>query len=53
MLAPGSRARFQREAEILAALDHPSIAGIHGIEDASGTPALVLELVNAASSIAI
>jgi hypothetical protein len=37
--------RFQREAEILAALDHPFIAGIHGLEDAGGSLALVLELV--------
>jgi serine/threonine-protein kinase len=39
------RARFQREAEILAALDHPSIAGIHGVEDADGGLALILEMV--------
>jgi eukaryotic-like serine/threonine-protein kinase len=42
---PERLARFQREARILAALDHPSIAGIHGLEDAGGSPALVLELV--------
>src|SRR5262245_49451351 len=38
-------ARFQREAEILAALNHPNIAHIHGIDDSSGVPALVMELV--------
>ena len=40
-------ARFQREAQILASLNHPNIAGIHGIEDdeAEGRRALVLELV--------
>jgi eukaryotic-like serine/threonine-protein kinase len=38
-------ARFQREAEVLAALNHPNIAHIHGLEDAGGTPALVMELV--------
>ncbi len=29
-------ARFQREAHLLASLNHPNIAGIHGIEDATG-----------------
>ena len=38
-------ARFQREAEVLAALNHPNIAAIYGVEDSSGTPALVMELV--------
>ena len=38
-------ARFQREARLLASLNHPHIGGIHGFEDASGVPALVLELV--------
>ncbi len=38
-------ARFQREAELLATLNHPSIAGIYGLEQADGTRALVLELV--------
>src|SRR5687768_10182600 len=38
-------ARFQREAEVLAALNHPNIAQVHGLEDAGGTPALVMELV--------
>jgi serine/threonine-protein kinase len=38
-------ARFQREAEILASLNHPHIAAIHGLEDADGVAALVLELV--------
>jgi serine/threonine-protein kinase len=38
-------ARFQREAQVLASLNHPNIAIIHGLEDADGTPALVLELV--------
>jgi len=37
--------RFQREAEILAALNHPNIAHIHGLERSDGTIALVLELV--------
>jgi serine/threonine protein kinase len=38
-------ARFQREAEVLAALNHPNIAQIYGLEKADGTTALVLELV--------
>jgi tRNA A-37 threonylcarbamoyl transferase component Bud32 len=38
-------ARLHREAQTLAALNHPHIAHIHGLEDSSGTPALVLELV--------
>jgi serine/threonine protein kinase len=37
--------RFQREAEILAALNHPNIAQIHGLEHADGVSALVMELV--------
>ena len=42
---PDRLARFQREAQILASLNHPNIAQIHGIEEAEGTRALVLELV--------
>ncbi|MEQ1730783.1 MAG: serine/threonine-protein kinase, partial [Vicinamibacterales bacterium] len=38
-------ARFQREAEVLAALNHPNIAAIYGLERADGTIALVMELV--------
>jgi serine/threonine protein kinase/sugar lactone lactonase YvrE len=38
-------ARFQREAEILAALNHPNIAAIYGLERSEGTTALVMELV--------
>ena len=38
-------ARFQREAELLAALNHPNIAAIHGLEESGGSKALVLELV--------
>ena len=38
-------ARFQREAEVLAALNHPNIAAIHGLEEADGMTALVMELV--------
>ena len=42
---PDRLARFQREAQILASLNHPNIAAIYGIEEAEGTRALVLELV--------
>jgi Tol biopolymer transport system component len=42
---PDRRARFEREARVLAALNHPNIAAIYGLEDADGRPALVLELV--------
>ena len=38
-------ARFQREAEVLASLNHPNIAAIYGLEESGGTTALVLELV--------
>jgi serine/threonine-protein kinase len=38
-------ARFEREAKVLASLNHPNIAAIHGVDDSSGTPALVMELV--------
>jgi eukaryotic-like serine/threonine-protein kinase len=38
-------ARFTREAQTLAALNHPNIAAIYGIEESSGVRALVMELV--------
>ena len=37
--------RFEREARLLAALNHPHIAAIYGVEDSTATKALVLELV--------
>jgi Tol biopolymer transport system component len=43
---PDRIARFRREAQILAALNHPLIAAIYGIDDSSGAPVLVLELVD-------
>ena len=42
---PERVARFQREAKTLAALNHPNIAAIYGLEERDGTMALVLELV--------
>jgi eukaryotic-like serine/threonine-protein kinase len=39
-------ARFQREAEVLASLSHPHIAGIYGLEESDGVSALVMELVD-------
>jgi serine/threonine-protein kinase len=42
---PERLARFTREAQVLASLNHTNIGGIHGLEDAQGRQALVLELV--------
>ena len=42
---PERLARFEREARLLAALNHPNIGAIYGLEDADGVRALVLELV--------
>jgi serine/threonine-protein kinase len=39
-------ARFQREARVLAALNHPNIASIHGLEESAGRHFLVMELVS-------
>jgi serine/threonine protein kinase len=38
-------ARFQREAQVLASLNHPNIAHVYGLEDVDGVKALVMELV--------
>ena len=43
---PDRLARFRREAQTLAALNHPNIAQIHGLEEIDGLPALVMELVD-------
>jgi serine/threonine protein kinase len=42
---PDRLARFEREARMLAALNHPHIGAIYGLEDADGVRGLVLELV--------
>ena len=43
---PERISRFQREAHLLAALNHPHIAAIYGLEEANGTQFLVLELLD-------
>src|SRR6187549_42591 len=42
---PDRLARFSREAQVLASLNHPNIAAIYGIEESAGVTALVMELV--------
>jgi eukaryotic-like serine/threonine-protein kinase len=42
---PERRARFAREARLLATLNHPNIGAIYGLEEVGGITALVLELV--------
>ena len=42
-------ARFRREAQLLASLNHPQIGAIYGVEESGGFPALVLELVEGAT----
>jgi len=42
---PQKLARFEREARLLAVLNHPGIATLHGLEEAEGKPFLVMELV--------
>ncbi len=43
---PERVARFEREAQLLASMNHPNIAAIHGVEDAAGATFLVLEFVD-------
>ncbi|MDQ5870973.1 MAG: serine/threonine-protein kinase [Acidobacteriota bacterium] len=42
---PERLARFEREARLLAALNHPNVAAIYGLEEADGSPYLVMECV--------
>src|ERR1700686_5432105 len=46
---PDRLSRFQREAKMLASLNHPNIATIHGLEQSGGTSYLVMELVSGAT----
>ena len=48
-LDPDRLARFKREAQVLASLNHPNIAAIHGVEEADGVQGLILELVDGAT----
>ena len=43
---PDRRARFAREAQLLASLHHPNIAGIYGVEDSGDAHALAMEFVD-------
>src|SRR3990172_10998835 len=49
MRASSERFRFEREARMLASLNHPNIATIHGLEDLVGSSAIVMELVDGPS----
>ena len=42
---PDRLSRFAREAQVLASLNHPNIATLHGLEESGGVRALVMELV--------
>jgi serine/threonine protein kinase len=46
---PDHLACFKRDAQVLASLNHPNIAGIYGLEESNGVQALVLELVDGAT----
>src|SRR6476620_1255672 len=46
---PDRLARFRREAQVLASMNHPHIAQIYGLDEANGTQFLVLELVDGES----
>jgi serine/threonine protein kinase len=45
LIDPNRAARFRHEAQVLASLNHPSIAQIHGLDEDSGNTTLVMELV--------
>ena len=47
--SPDRMARFQREAEVLASLNHPNIAQIYGVAESDNARALVMELVEGES----
>ena len=47
--SPDRDVRFEREARLLASINHPNIATIHGLEDLGGSSAIVMELVDGPS----
>jgi serine/threonine protein kinase/tetratricopeptide (TPR) repeat protein len=47
--SPERDTRFEREARLLASINHPNIATIHGLEDHAGSSAIVMELVDGPS----
>jgi serine/threonine protein kinase len=47
---PERLARFEREAHLLASLNHPHLAAIYGFEESNASRALVLELVEGPTS---
>jgi serine/threonine protein kinase len=46
LTSPERRARFDREAQLLASLNHPNIGAIYGVHESDGIRALVLELID-------
>ncbi len=50
---PDRLARFEREAKVLASLNHPNIGHIYGLEEAEGVKALVLELIDSSEAAAV
>jgi len=50
---PGARQRFVREARALAALDHPAVGAVHGVEEDAGRPFMVLAFVEGQSLTAL
>ncbi len=50
---PDRLARFEREAKVLASLNHPNIGSIYGLEEADGIRALVLELVEGPDALTV
>ena len=48
---PDRLSRFQREAELLASLNHPNIAHVYGLEESNNTRCIVMELVDGARTL--
>ena len=51
MSQPERLARFRREAQVLASLNHSNIAQVYGLEQSNGMQALAMELVEALTSV--